>query len=68
MNHSERLNHGVGPSTASAEAALCTSQDLSLEPAKTEANNDIPILAWEVALKDKSQPWSTEVAALPILR
>lgn len=50
-------------SNAGPEAALPTSFDLWFETARTHKNDDIPILAWEVALNVESQSCSGEVAA-----
>lgn len=44
------------------KAALHNSQDPSFEKARIEANDNIPISARRVALKDESAPWTGEMA------
>lgn len=63
MNRSTGSNPDVASSLGNSEAPLCAFRDRSSETARADGNEDIPILAWEVVLNDKSQPWSAEVVA-----
>lgn len=41
----------------------CASQDPSFELARNKAHESVPILAWEVLLKNESELWSGQVTA-----
>lgn len=48
---------------AYTEATLRASRDRLIETARMDANDDTLILAWDMKLKDESQPRCVEVAA-----
>lgn len=56
------INNDVVPSIADLEAASHASHALSPEPARTDANDDVPISTNDVVLNEESQPWSGKLA------
>lgn len=63
MNRLTRSNPDVVPSMDKLKATSRTSHDPSFDIERTDSNNYIPKSAWEVALSDKSHPWSEEKKA-----
>lgn len=61
--HSKRWTSDAVPSTINPVAVSRTSYNQSFETVMTNVNDDIQILAWEVALNDKMQHCSREAAA-----
>lgn len=58
-----RLHTDMVPPMTNAEVAMRTSNDILFETARTDANYNVLISAWKVALNDKGWPSSGQVTA-----
>lgn len=63
MNHSTISTLDKVRSLRNPEGPLPVSHDPSFEASMTDANDDIPISAWDGALGDESQHWDGEAVA-----